>query len=192
MKSRLVLTILAVIMAALMVHGVVFAHGKATVGDYDLEIGFHNEPVVVGMANSLDLFVMDAKTGDKVNGLQDTLKAELIFGPNKKTFDLEPQGDTDGAYTAYVIPSAAGDYTWHIFGKINDTPVDISMTSSPDTFNSAEAAAAYSFPQVSAGAADTSTSNTALILGGGGLVVGLIGLVVALAALSAARRARTL
>ena len=146
MKPRLFLSLLATLIVAMLVNSVAFAHGLTTVGDYELEIGFHNEPVVVGMPNSLDLFVTNAKTGEKVNGLQDTLQAELIFGASKKTLNLEPQEGEDGAYTAYVIPAATGDYTWHITGKINETPVDVSMTSSPDTFNSAEEASVYSFP----------------------------------------------
>jgi hypothetical protein len=186
MKPRLFLMLLATVMAALLVHSVASAHGMTTVGDYELEIGFHNEPVVVGMPNSLDLFVTNAKTGEKVNGLQDTLQAELIFGASQKSFNLEPQEGEDGAYTAYVIPAAAGDYTWHITGKINDTPVDVSMTSSPDTFNSAEDASAYSFPgAANPGAGNT---NTALLVGGVGLVVGLIGVGLGLAALRAAQR----
>ncbi len=186
MKPRLAFLLLATILVALLVHSAVFAHGMTTVGDYELEIGFHNEPVVVGMPNALDLFVTNAKTGEKVNGLQDTLQAELIFGASTKSFALEPQEGGDGAYTAYVIPAAVGDYTWHITGKINDTPVDVSMTSSPDTFNSAEEASMYTFPAAvnpSAGIA-----NTALLVGGAGLVVGLIGLAFGLAALQASRR----
>ncbi len=189
MRSRFFIALLATLCVAALIHSVVSAHGKTTAGDYDLEIGFHNEPVVVGMPNSLDLFVTNSKTGEKVNNLQDTLTAELIFGASKKTFKLEPQEDIDGAYTAYVIPSAAGDYTWHISGKINDTPVDVSMTSSPDTFNSAEEASIYAFPSANDPASvAASTANTALYVGGAGLMIGLAGLFLGLAALQTARR----
>jgi hypothetical protein len=196
MKSRLFIALVIPLLLALFVHSAVSAHGKTTVGDYDLEIGFHNEPVVIGMPNSLDLFVTNSKTGEKVNNLQGALKAELIFGASKKSFKLEPQEGQDGAYTAYVIPSATGDYTWHITGKINDTPVDVSMTSSPDTFNSAEDASVYAFPGAGASGPDpaaqaATTSNTALLVGGGGLVIGLIGLVIGLVALSTARRQKS-
>ena len=196
MKSRLIIAFIATLLIAFSIHTAVSAHGKTTVGDYDLEIGFHDEPVVVGMPNSLDLFVTNSKTGEKVNNLQDTLTAELIFGASKKTFKLEPQEGQDGAYTAFVIPTAVGDYTWHITGNINGTPVDVSMTSSPDTFNSAEAASVYAFPGAGASAPDPvaqamTNSNTALLVGGSGLVVSLIGLVIGLVALSTARRQKS-
>jgi hypothetical protein len=187
MKPRFILLLLVTLLVALLLSSVVFAHGMTSVGDYELEIGFHNEPVVVGMPNALDLFVTNAKTGEKVNGLQDTLQAELIFGASKKSFDLEPQEGEEGAYTAYVIPTAAGDYTWHITGKINETPVDVSMTSSPDTFNSAEEASLYSFPGTNSSAIG---ANTALLVGVAGLVVGVIGVGFGLVALQAARRKR--
>ena len=107
------------------------AHGHTEVGDYELVIGFHNEPAYQSEPNGLDLFVTNKKTGEKVNDLADTLKVEIIFGSSKKELKIRPQWGEDGAYTADVLPTVAGDYTWHIWGAIKGTPVDVSMTSSP-------------------------------------------------------------
>ena len=189
MKTRVGFILLLAIAFSLVTAGMVFAHGKTTAGDYALEIGFHNEPVVQGVPNALDLFVTNAKTGDKIKGLEDTLQAEIIFGSSKKTLKLEPQEDLEGAYSAYIIPSQVGDYTWRIFGKINDTPVDVSMTSSPDTFNSAETKSTYSFPDSEASLAEVkSMSATALYVGIAAGLVGLVGLIVALIAAASGRR----
>ena len=193
MRIKLSLALLSTLVIALFAAGAVSAHGKTTVGNYDLEIGFHNEPVIVGMPNSLDLFVTDSTTGKMVNGLETTLSAEIIFGASKKSLTIEPQDGVDGGYTAYIIPTATGDYTWHIFGKINDTPVDVSMTSSPDTFNSAETSSTYLFPAPGSAAPDpaaqaAASANTALLVGAGGLVVGLIALVIGFVAMQSARR----
>jgi hypothetical protein len=95
-----------------------------------------------------------------------------------------------------VLPTEDGDYTWHIFGKIEDTPVDVSMTSSPDTFGAVEAKAEVSFPAAEATTMSLSqqVSDTArltqvsLIVGGAGLVLGIVGLVVGAVGLRAARR----
>jgi len=162
------------------------AHGQLQVGDYELEIGFHNEPVVQGQVNGLDLFVTNSKTEEKVNGLEETLRAEIIFGSSRKEVALEPQEDQEGAYTALVIPTQTGDFTWHIFGDIQGTPVDVSMTSSPTTFGSVEPAADYAFPSSSTNS--TSSGSLGLLVGGLGLILGIIALVVAFAALQAARR----
>ncbi len=166
--------------------GIVQAHGKTTIGNYDIEIGFHNEPAYVGEPNSLDLFVTDSKTGKGVNGLESTLKAEIIFGSNKKSLTISPQDGVDGGYTGAVIPTALGDYTWHIYGTIENTPMDVSMTSSPDTFVSVTAKTDDMFPA----AADSSSqpSPVSLIAGIAGAVLGLVALVVALMALQAARK----
>jgi hypothetical protein len=166
------------------------AHGHTEVGDYELVIGFHNEPAYQGEPNGLDLFVTNLETGESVNGLEETLQVEIIFGSSTKELEIEPQFGQDGAYTAHVIPTEAGDYTWHIFGTIEDTPVDVSMTSSPDTFESVESKAIAAFPgaEVSNGTSAAGTARTALAIGAVGAVLGLAGLIVGALGFQAARR----
>jgi hypothetical protein len=194
LKFMLSFSVVAILLLGLPVSAL--AHGTTQVGDYELVIGFHNEPVYQGEPNSLDLFVTNTKTNEKVNGLEDTLQVEIIHGASKKTLKLEPQEDLDGAYTAVVIPTATGDYTWHVFGKIGDTPVDVSMTSGPDTFNPVEPKSNASFPGAELSAAElssqtaaaASTAQTALIIGGIGAVLGLAGLILGFMGWRAARR----
>src|SRR5512146_113200 len=114
----------------------VFAHGSTTVGNYIIDVGFKNAPAIQGQMNGLDLLVTNSKTNKPVTGLENTLKAEIIFGASKKALKIEPVEGEDGAYTAAVMPTQLGDYTWHIFGTIENIPVDISITSSPTTFAS--------------------------------------------------------
>jgi hypothetical protein len=169
------------------------AHGHTTVGDYELVIGFHNEPAYQGEPNGLDLFVTNTKTNERVNDLADTLKVEIIFGSSKKELKVEPQWGQDGAYTAYVQPTVAGDYTWHIWGDIKGTPVDVSMTSSPETFSSIEAKSVVAFPAPEAtpaelqaqAAAAQQAAQMALIVGIVGAVLGIVGIVVGVMGLRA-------
>ena len=196
MKRKLIRTLLLTLALTLAFLGVALAHGHTEVGDYELEIGFHNEPAYQGEPNGLDLFVTNMKTGEMVNGLEDTLKAEIIFGSSKKELKLEPQEEQDGAYTAYVLPTETGDYTWHIFGTIVDTPVDVSMTSSPDTFGSVEPKSSYSFPVAEPASADLNaqamsaarSAQTAMLLGAAGAILGLLGLIFGFMGLQAARK----
>jgi hypothetical protein len=102
--------------------------------------------------------------------------AEIIFGSSRKQLALEPQDGVDGGYTAAVIPTKVGDYSWHILGTIENTPVDVTMTSSPTTFGSVEAKAAYAFPAAEPALADlkaqsASASSLALV----GLIAGTVG-----------------
>jgi hypothetical protein len=162
-----------------------FAHGHVEVGDYELTIGFRTEPALQGEPNGLDLLVTDTRTEEPVNGLEASLQAELIFGASRRTFELRPQFGRDGAYTAYVLPTEPGDYTWRIFGEIEGTPVDVSLTSSPDTFSAVEPKSAISFPDNEPATADLSaalaasarTAQIALVLGVLALLLGGTGLV---------------
>jgi hypothetical protein len=196
MRGKFIVLALFVSSLLLAFYQVATAHGHTEVGDYELVIGFHNEPAYQGEPNGLDLFVTNSKTGEMVNGLEETLRVEILYGSSKKELQIEPQYGQDGAYTAYVIPTETGDYTWHIFGKIEETPVDVSMTSSPDTFSPVEPKTAVSFPnaEISSGelvaqaTSTASTAQTALIVGGIGVVLGLLGLVFGLLGFQAARR----
>jgi len=189
MKTRFLTAIVFVFACVFAFHQDALAHGHTEVGDYEIVIGFHNEPAFQGEPNGLDLFVTNHKTGEPVNGLEETLQAEILFGSSSKVLSIEPQWGVEGAYTAYVIPTETGDYTWHIFGTIEETPVDISMTSSPDTFESVESKASVSFPSAEATTASVArTAQTSLIVGGIGAGLGLLGLVFGALGFGAARR----
>ncbi len=186
MKRRLFATLALTLCLALLASAPASAHGKTQVGDYELEIGFHNEPAYLNQPNGLDLFVTNSKTDEMVTGLEDSLQAEIIFGSSKKAIQIEPQ-EEDGAYIAYMVPTEVGDYTWHIFGTIENTPVDVSMTSSPDTFGSVEPLSDYTFPgTTTANAGSGSATSTAVSVAG--VVLGLLGSILGLMALLAARR----
>jgi hypothetical protein len=128
-------------------------------GKYHLVVGFLDEPAYTGFKNSLDLRVTDnalptpaagETATNGVEGLESTLQVEIIYGDQKKTLTLEPRFRTPGAYNAWVIPMAAGDYTFHIFGTINGEAIDENFTSSPEGFGAVEDAASIQFPQQSA------------------------------------------
>jgi hypothetical protein len=187
---------LALLLAALLMPftvSVASAHGHTEVGDYTLVIGFHNEPAYQGEPNGLDLFVTNTKTKENINDLADTLKVEILFGSSKKELKLEAQWGQEGAYTAHVLPTQAGDYTWHIWGDIKGTPVDVSMTSSPDTFGSVGAKSEVAFPAAEAtsaelqaqAAAAAQTAQMALMVGALGAVLGVAGIVVGVLGLRA-------
>ena len=189
---------LALLLAALLLPfttSLALAHGHTEVGDYELVIGFHNEPAYQGEPNGLDLFVTNKATGEKINDLADTLKAEIIFGSSKKELEIRAQWGEDGAYTADLLPTVAGDYTWHIWGDIKGTPIDVSMTSSPDTFSAIRAKSAVAFPAAEATPAELQAqavaaqqaAQIALMVGVAGAVLGVIGIAVGVLGLRAGR-----
>ena len=176
-KLRLALSL--VFLFALLSSFTASAHGVTQVGDYELVIGFHNEPAYQGEPNGLDLFVTNMRTNEPVNGLEETLRVEIIYGASKKELAIDTQFGQDGAYTAYVLPTEAGDYTWHIWGDIEGRPVDVSMTSSPDTFGSVEPKSDTAFPAAEPTLAELrDQAQLALTVGIVGAVLGVIGIVV--------------
>lgn len=176
---------------------VAWAHGHIHVGDYELTIGFVNEPAYQGEPNGLDLRVVNTTNDQPVSGLAESLQAEVIYGASKREVTLRSRFGQEGAYIADLLPTVAGDYTWHIWGEIEGTPVDVTMTSSPDTFSSVQSKDAVSFPaaeplaadMMSAAADAAQNAQLALIVGIVGIVLGAIGTVVGLLGLRAARRA---
>jgi hypothetical protein len=199
---KIVRILAAITLAAIFlvrITGVGFAHGQTEVGIYELVIGFHIEPAYQGEPNGLDLFVTNSETGERVNGLEETLQVEIIYGSSTRALEIEPQFGQEGAYTAHLIPTAAGDYTWHIFGTIENTPVDVRMTSSPTTFGAVVAKSVAAFPAAEPNleAVNNQATNaagaarTALLIGAAGALFGLAGLFFGFMGWMAARRVQS-
>ena len=166
------------------------AHEERDVGDYALEVGFIAEPVYVGERSGLEFHV--TKADQPVSGLDQTVKAEVIYGSQTRDLPLTEREEEPGWYESVFIPTAAGRYTFHLTGTIETTPLDESFTSSPSGFDEVQEATSGQFPstlptvaELSAAAnkgADAASQVTiALVLGGAGLVVGLLALGIALA-----------
>jgi hypothetical protein len=159
MRARVLmaLAIMAVLPALLIVAaaGPASAHVLKTVGPYDLLIGFGNEPTYAGAQNSVFVLLTDAKTGSPIvdEGLGDTLNVSVGFGTQTKrlplvsSFDPDSGQGTKGVYNAYFVPTVPGDYTFRFFGAIRGQKVNITVKSSPTTFDSAHDPAAVEFPQ---------------------------------------------
>ena len=62
------------------------------------------------------------------------------------TFDPDTGLGVPGDYEAPIMPTAPGDYTFHLTGSIHGTAVDETATSSDATFNSVVDATGIQFP----------------------------------------------
>ena len=113
-----------------------FGHTLDSVGNYRLEIGWMNEPIVSGETNGIELFVSPLEPGvdlknqvfkNGVTGLEKTLKMQLVFEDHKIILPLEPDHNIPGKYYAFVNPTIAGYYQANILGTIEETAVSLSM-----------------------------------------------------------------
>ena len=169
--------------------GASLAHESRDVGDYAFTVGFLDEPVYAGLKSGLDLRI---STGDApVEGAEDTLQAQVIFGDRTLDLELSPAFGEPGAYRSVFFPTAAGSYTFRIFGELEGTPIDESFTSGPDTFGDILDNAGGQFPVVypatadlardaEAGAGAATMATIALGLGAAGLLAGLVAIGVTL------------
>lgn len=183
-------SVLGAVLATLVGTGAASAHESREVGDYTFTVGFLDEPVYSGEKSGLDLRVSQ---GDQpVEGLEETLEAEVTFDGRSRDLEISPVFGEAGAYRSVFFPTAAGPYTFHITGEVEGQPVDESFTSGPDTFSEVQDVAGGQFPvqfpstgdivrDAQAGADASTTATIALLIGGAGLLAGLVALGLTLA-----------
>ena len=133
--------------------GVAGAHVVVKVGTYSLTIGWAHEPTYVGEQNAVQVIVTTA-AGKGVDDLNagDLTVVVSTGGQQSASLQLVPMYDADtglgihGDYEAALMPTAPGDYTFHVTGSVHGTTVDETETSSDSTFNSATDATGVQFP----------------------------------------------
>src|SRR5688572_23215841 len=114
--------VLGAMLTALVGIGAVSAHESREVGEYTFVVGFLDEPVYAGQKSGLDLRINRGE--DPVEGAEDTLQAEVIYGDDTRALGLSPSFGEPGAYRSVFLPTAAGPYTFRVFGEIDGTSID--------------------------------------------------------------------
>ncbi len=135
------------------------AHESRAIGDgqYQIVVGFMNEPVFAGDKSGLEFWVTEVSAatpsadeeaeGTPVEGLVETLQAEVIFEDQTMALPLTALWSEPGAYYSVFFPAAPGDYTFRIYGTIGETEIDETFTSGPETFSPVADPAPLRFPQ---------------------------------------------
>ena len=133
MKLKSTLFILLIIPS---LTGIAYGHTVDSVGEYRVEIGWMNEPVVSGETNAIEFYVsplepeLDLEDQVFKNGITDlkkTIKIKLIYKDESITLPLSPDHNIPGKYYAFINPTVSGFYQANILGTINDTPISLSM-----------------------------------------------------------------
>jgi hypothetical protein len=143
----------AAFMLALVISSTASAHVVKQFGSYSVAMGWVHEPTYVGVENSVQVIVKDA-AGKPVNDLQpgdlqvivSTAGQQTAALPLQPSFDPDTGLGTAGEYTASLMPTQAGDYTFHLTGSIHGQAVDETATSSDQTFNSVTTGTDVQFP----------------------------------------------
>lgn len=183
------------------------AHEHREVGEYEIIVGFMSEPALVNEPNGLSLAVHHghgdgghSEDAEPVEGLQDTLQAEISYGGETQPLELRAQWGQPGSYTADVFPTAEGTYSFRIFGMIEETEIDETFVGGPDTFSEVHSKSDISFPSSATGADSGSSSavteaqdsaDSARTLAIIGIIVGILGLAAGAAGVMMAMNARS-
>lgn len=169
----------------LFVGSLAFAHERRTVGNYDFLVGWTNEPAYLNQPNAISLSVTNTATQKPVEGLDQTLKAEVIVGSKSMPVDLTASDETPGLYLGNFIPTRVGGYIFHFEGTIENQKIDEKFESGPNTFNDVEDSAALQFPDKMASSvqlaaqvqAAQNAANSAQTLAYVGIAAGVLGLI---------------
>jgi len=128
------------------------AHEVRTVGKYEFTVGWLHEPAYADEQNAVQFLLKDS-AGNPIDDLGDTLKVEVIYqSQTMPALSLTPTWDPDtglgmhGEYLASLIPTRAGNYSFHFTGTVKGQAVDQSFTSSPTTFDAVKEPVAVEFP----------------------------------------------
>ena len=100
-----------------------FAHTTITVGDYEVEVGWVDEPPVVGQRNAIVVNVSKSAATDAEVDVS-KLKVAVTYGGETKDLSLEPLSeDSANQYIAPILPTVAGQYTVQLRGQIDSTDI---------------------------------------------------------------------
>jgi hypothetical protein len=186
MKKPLVLlalpaVLLSVCAAVLFFHSV-SAHQIVTIGSYQVEIGWLDEPPVVGERNAIILNVAPAganSTSATTSSAAPSepvdisgLKVEVLYGGESKMLSLQPLSeDSQGQYLAPILPTRPGKYTVRLSGALGTPPASAEVQ--PEEVQTADV---LQFPRAAGPDEPSGASALPVWLSGAALLVGLAAL----------------
>ncbi len=186
-RALIVCGLLAVVLTS-----VALAHTALKIGPYTVEVGWVDEPPIVGEKNAVFISITNDATGKPVEGVG-TLNVTVSTGGKERQLEIRPLSENQpGQYAADFIPTRRGTYTVQLSGKIEQTDV---MTSTD--IEEVVPASSLEFPEpvldaqaigqsVSQAQSAVSTANTTAVIA---LVVGIIGVLLGGLALLRGRKA---
>jgi hypothetical protein len=136
-----------------------YAHITKKFGNITLEVGWSNEPALVGELNNAIVQVNQTSDGKNnstavINALAD-MNIVVKYGGTTKPLDFEPSEETEGLYNGKMIPTRIGSYSLVMNGTIQGQKINAEIP-----LDLVEGKQKISFPDA--------TSSSAIEGGGGG------------------------
>jgi hypothetical protein len=152
MKHRSVFVMFLLLLTLALAAAPTSAHEGREVGEYVVVFGWRVEPAYAGIYNGPELMIEHHDSGEPFEGAEATLQLMIHFGDQQKLLELYPVWNEPGSYTADLIPTRPGDYSFHLFGTLGDVEVDEMFSSADGEFSTIEPASDIMFPVLEAGA----------------------------------------
>ena len=130
------------------------AHTGQEVGPFLLEIGWKAEPALVGQPNAVQITIVVHDTEKPVLdlGADDLTVVVSTGGVDSPALAFTPAFDAEegegplGEYDAAIVPTAPGDYTFHVSGTVRGTAIDITLESAKEAFDPVAGTSDLEFP----------------------------------------------
>lgn len=105
------------------------AHTTVKAGPYNVEIGWLNEPPIIGQMNAVVMNLSSGDGSDKpVTDSISNLTLTVSYGGQTKTLTLQPLGEnTPGQYVAPILPTIPGLYTVDVNGTLGTTAIKVEV-----------------------------------------------------------------
>ena len=106
-----------------------YAHKTVNVENLDIEVGWQDEPPLVGFMNAIT-FEINENTSDGQSGVKNAFKnlvATVKSGGLEKTLDIDSDPQA-GHYHSKIIPTRTGSLVVELKGEINGIPINSEIT----------------------------------------------------------------
>lgn len=141
---RWTLLTIAALVVSMVGAGSASAHDRKTAGPLQLTIGWGDEPAFTGSRNSVVVSISDAAGPLKEPAA--ALSVEITFGSERITLPLQPAFGRPQEFHAWLVPTRAGTYTFHIKGKVKTQDIDVTTSCGEKTFHCVVEASEIQFP----------------------------------------------
>ncbi|MGQ0377328.1 MAG: hypothetical protein ACT4OW_07500 [Nitrososphaerota archaeon] len=126
--NRYLLTTIALLLFS-SVFSVAFGHKTVNVEQYEIVVGWGNEPPIVGLRNSITFEINEIESENVKAGVVNAFKnlqATAKSGGITKTLDINSD-PRPGHYFSDIIPTKTGTIEIDLKGEINGVAVDVSV-----------------------------------------------------------------
>ena len=178
-KKNLLSAGLLALLATVLTFGIALAHTTVNAGNYAIEVGWVDEPPIIGQRNAVVVNVSDTTAADKEVDIS-KLVVSVTYGGQNKQLTLQPLSeDAKNQYIAPILPTIPGQYTVQLRGQIGDG-TNVNLDVQPEEVVASDTLA---FPSAQSGSGSNSGFGLSTWLSGGALLVALAAFVLGIVAL---------